>query len=186
MFLRLLGNRPLTVAWVSIVVMPYSGSWPVLFAQEGERLQAALAPWLVGSVEHIGSTAIPGLASKPILDMLAPVANLAALRRAVPVLADLGYWHADHRPNEALWFYKQQGEDYGTRTHQLHLTRSDSALWRERIAFRDALLRDRTLLAEYEALKHALAAGDGDLIDYTGGKRDFVAGVLRSEGLSPG
>lgn len=167
-------------------MVPYSDSWPVLFEREAGRLHAALDPWLVGCVEHIGSTSVPGLAAKPVLDMLAPVADLDAAREAVPVLRELGYRHADHRPHEALWFYKQKEDDYGTRTHQLHLTRPDSALWRERIAFRDALRDQPTLVATYQALKQALAAGSGDLNDYTSGKRDFVAKVLRSKGLSLG
>ena len=166
--------------------MPYSDGWPVLFEREAVRLHAALRPWLTGSVVHFGSTAVPGMAAKPILDMLAPVADLAEARAAVPVLSDLGYRHVDHRPHEALWFYEQQGEDAGTRTHQLHLTRPDSALWRERLAFRDALREDAILLAEYQALKQTLASGCAGLAEYTAGKRHFVAEVLRSRGLRLG
>ena len=152
-------------------MVPYSESWPLLFEREAVRLQAALAPWLLGAIEHIGSTAVPGLAAKPILDMLAPVAELRVARAVVPVLADLGYRHGDHRPWEALWFYEQRGDGFETRTHQLHLTRTDSALWRERVTFRDALRADASLLREYEALKRTLAASGGDLTAYTAGKR---------------
>ena len=84
----------------------------------------------------------PRPAAKPILDMLAPVADLNVARVAVPVFAELGYRHADHRPEEALWFYKKPAGDYESRTHQLHLTRSDSRLWRERLGFRVALHED--------------------------------------------
>lgn len=171
---------------VDVSVVPYSESWPMLFEQEAVRLQAALAPWLVGGVEHIGSTAVPGLAAKPILDMLAPVADLDVARAAVPVLAHLGYRYGDHRPWEALWFYEQKSEGFETRTHQLHLTRTDSALWRERVTFRDTLRADASLLGEYQALKKTLAASGGDLTAYTDGKRAFVAGVLRSKGLALG
>ena len=172
-----------TVAAVGVVVVPCSDSWPASFERESARLCAALGPFLVGGVEHVGSTAVPGLAAKPVLDMLAPVAALDVARRARPVLADLGYRHADHRPHEAVWFYEQEGDDDGTRTHQLHLTRPDSALWRERTAFRDALRADPRLRAEYQSLKQALAAHTADLGDYTSGKRAFVARVLRSVGL---
>jgi GrpB-like predicted nucleotidyltransferase (UPF0157 family) len=168
---------------VSVTVLPYSSTWPVLFAREANRLRVALAPWLVADVEHIGSTAVPGLAAKPILDMLAPVADLGAASSAIPVLKELGYRHADHRPDEALWFYKQDGEDYSTRTHQLHLTCPGSALWRERITFRDALREQPALVSQYQALKQALASGKGELTAYTSGKRDFVVSVLRSKGL---
>jgi GrpB-like predicted nucleotidyltransferase (UPF0157 family) len=166
----------------TVAVVPYSDTWPALFAHEAAGLGDALAPWLIGPLEHIGSTAITGLAAKPILDMLAPVSDLDQARDAVPVLASLGYRHDDHRPHEALWFYKQPGEDYGTRTHQLHLTRPDSALWKERLAFRDALRADPRLLSEYVDLKRGLAEQE-DLAGYTAGKRDFVAQVLKRAGL---
>jgi GrpB-like predicted nucleotidyltransferase (UPF0157 family) len=167
---------------MSVAVVPYSDAWPALFEQEAVRLREALAPWLVGAVEHIGSTAIKGLAAKPILDLLGPVSDLEHARDAIPVLSRLGYQHAAHRPDEALWFYKQTGDDYGSRSHQLHLTRPDSALWKERLAFRDALRADPHLLSDYQALKCALAKEE-DLANYTDGKRDFVARVLKRAGL---
>jgi GrpB-like predicted nucleotidyltransferase (UPF0157 family) len=166
---------------VTVKVSSYSPSWPVLFEQGAAVLRSRLHPWLVGGVEHIGSTAVPGLAAKPILDMLAGIRELDEARAAIPVLR-VGYRHADHRPHEALWFYKQPGEDYEQRTHQLHLTRFDSALWRERLAFRNALRRDAALLREYESLKQDLSRCVA-LAEYTNGKRDFVRRVLQAEGI---
>jgi GrpB-like predicted nucleotidyltransferase (UPF0157 family) len=167
---------------VTVNLSSYSPSWPVLFEQEAAILRSRLHPWLVGGVEHIGSTAVPGLAAKPILDMLAGIRDLDEARAAIPVLGDMGYRHADHRPHEALWFYKQRGEDYGERSHQLHLTRVDSALWRERLAFRNALRRDGALLREYESLKQDLSRRVA-LAEYTQRKRDFVVRVLQAEGI---
>ncbi len=120
----------------------------MLFLLEAAVLLSRLHPWLAGGVEHIGSTSVPGLAAKPILDMLAGVRDLDEARAAIPVLVDMGYRHADHRPHEALWFYKQPGDDYQERTHQLHLTRVGSAFWRERLVFRNALRRSEALLRE--------------------------------------
>ena len=157
-----------------------------MFEREAARLRVALRPWLVDGVHHIGSTAVPGLAAKPILDMMAGVQDLEDARNAVPVLAALGYRHADHRPAEALWFYKQDGENLKTRTHQLHLTCAGSDLWRERIAFRDALRADPTQLAEYQALKYHLAAVTDALTEYTHGKKKFVAAVLERAGIHIG
>ncbi len=171
---------------MSVLVVPYSSSWPALFAAEAELLTPRLAPWLAGDVEHIGSTAVPGLSAKPIIDMLAPVVDLDAARAGISLLADLGWRHAEHRPHEALWFYRQRDEDYDTRTHQLHLTRPDSALWRERIVFRDALRDDPALVSEYQDLKQAVASTADELSDYTGGKRDFVRRVLLSRGVTLG
>lgn len=163
--------------------MPYSDSRPVLYEAEAYRLPATLASWLVGDVEHVGCTAVPGLAAKSVLDMLAPADDLDAARSAIPLLADLGYRHADHRAKEALWFYAQPGEGYATRTHQLHLTRPDSSSWVERLTFRDALRDDPSLLTEYRDLKQALASDAVDLASCTAGKRDFVVRVLRSRGV---
>lgn len=167
---------------MSVLVAAYSSSWAGLFEQEAAVLRSRLAPWLSGTVEHVGSTAVPGLAAKPILDMLAGVRDLGEASAAVPVLADLGYRHADHRPDEALWLFKQPGDTYEQRTHQLHLTLTGSALWRERLAFRDALRRDAGLLSEYASLKGDLA-GRADLAAYTQGKRAFVSRVLAAEGV---
>lgn len=114
--------------------------------------------------------------------MLTPVAELNAGRDAIPILAELGYRQADHRPQEALWFYKQKGEDYESRTLQLHLMRVDSNLWRERLGFRDALRQDGGLRDEYAALKQALSQ-EADLAAYTDGKRAFVLAVLATEGI---
>jgi len=170
---------------VSVCVCPYSSAWPGSFRQEARLLRAALAPWLSQGIEHIGSTAVPGLAAKPILDMLAGITDLNAARQAIPVLAELGYRHADHRPHEALWFYKQPGEEYELRTHQLHLTRADSNLWLERLAFRDALREDPRLRDGYESLKQVLSS-ETDLVAYTRGKREFVSAVLLARGVQLG
>ncbi|MDX6199468.1 MAG: hypothetical protein QOJ79_2619 [Actinomycetota bacterium] len=168
---------------MSPTVLPYSETWPALFEEEAVQLRDALRPWLVDGIHHIGSTAVPGLAAKPSLDMMAGVADLDVARNAIPVLAGLGYEHSDHRPHEALWFYKQPGADYSARTHQLHLTRPDSDLWRERLAFRDALRGDPQLRAEYEALKRALASDGAAVDDYASGKRPFVTAVLERRGI---
>ena len=114
--------------------------------------------------------------------MLAPVHDLGEAQAAAPELAALGYRREDHRPQEALWFCKQPGDDYQARTHQLHLTRTDSDLWRERVAFRDALRADPALLREYQALKQHLSSAL-DLAEYTQGKRGFVATVLKAAGV---
>ena len=86
-------------------VAAYDPDWPRQFAAERSALEKLLAPWLSGPVEHIGSTAVPGLDATPILDMLAPVSDLAAADAAIPVLARRSYVHAQHRPG-ALYFFR--------------------------------------------------------------------------------
>jgi GrpB-like predicted nucleotidyltransferase (UPF0157 family) len=173
-----------TMESVPIRVVPYDPDWAIRFEQERALLAEALAPWLSDGVHHIGSTAVPGLAAKPILDMMAGVAELAAARPAIAVLEGHGWVHAPHRP-EAYWFYRPRASVGHEHTHHLHLTQPGSALWRERLAFRDALRADPALRSEYQALKRHLAQMHGDDGgSYTADKRAFVARVLAQVGIA--
>ena len=155
---------------VERIVVPYDPAWPTQFETERARLEQALAPWLEQGVHHIGSTSVPGLAAKPIIDMIAGVRDLDEARAALEPLAALGYRYREHRP-EAHLFSKP--------THGVHLTEPGSDIWVERLAFRDALRADRELAAEYEEwkLRHAGTRA------YTADKRPFVARVLAEAGL---
>jgi GrpB-like predicted nucleotidyltransferase (UPF0157 family) len=163
-----------------IAVVPYDPEWPGRFEAERTLLERVLAPWLEGGIHHVGSTAVPGLASKPILDLVAGVRDLEEARAAFGPLGELWYHYRHHRPG-TLWFGKPSLE---SRTHHLHLTEPESDLWRERLAFRDALRSDPALAAEYEALKLRLAEETrADVTAYTNGKRAFVARVLADVGI---
>ena len=160
--------------------MPYDQRWPVVFAAERTRLRGLLSPWLAGDVEHIGSTAVPGLAAKPILDVLAGVARLASARQAVPLLEADGWVSGTLRPHEALWFSRAAG---AAPAFHLHLTEVGSDLWRERLTFRDALRADPHRAEEYGRLKLRLAGEVADLRAYTDRKRAFVIAVLAEHGV---
>jgi GrpB-like predicted nucleotidyltransferase (UPF0157 family) len=172
------------VADEPVVVVPYDPEWPRRFESERALLERILAPWLEGGIHHIGSTAIPGIAAKPTIDMIAGVRDLDEARAAFDPLRDQSYLYAPHRPGIAHHFVKTSLQAV---THSLHLTERGSDLWRERHAFRDALRGDPALAAEYEALKLRLAQEHReDPGAYTGGKRAFVARVLASAGLQLG
>lgn len=156
-------------------VEPYDPEWEVRFEVEAAMLERVLAPWLHDGVHHVGSTAVPGLAAKPIIDILVGVHELEAARAAFEPLATLGYgWH-EHRP-EAHAFLKPAADS--EHTHHLHLTVPGSNLWRERLAFRDALLADPALVEEYAAWKARHADGTSARDPYTADKRSFVQRVL--------
>lgn len=157
-----------------VVVVPYDPAWPDLFAAERRALEEVLGPWLHGGIHHIGSTAVPGLASKPIVDMIAGVRDLDEVRAAFEPLAQLGYERFPHRP-EAHAFRKP---GYG-----VHLTVPGSPIWNERLAFRDALRADSKLAAEYEAWKKRHVAPWGSPNPYTADKRQFVSAVLERAGI---
>jgi GrpB-like predicted nucleotidyltransferase (UPF0157 family) len=166
-----------------VVVVPYDPGWRRRFELERTLLETTLAPWLHDGIHHVGSTAIPGIAAKPIIDMMAGVRELDEARAAFEPLRRVSYSFAPHRPGIAHHFEKPVLKP----RYSLHLTEPGSDLWRERLAFRDALRGDRGLAAEYEALKLRLAHDHTeDVAAYTAGKRALVARVLATAGLQPG
>jgi GrpB-like predicted nucleotidyltransferase (UPF0157 family) len=138
------------------------------------RLERALRPWLDGGIHHIGSTAVPGLAAKPIVDMLAGVRGLEEARGAFEPLARLGYEYFPHRPEAHA--FRRPG--YG-----VHLTVPGSPIWNERLAFRDALRADPALAAEYAAWKERYVAPPGEAGPYRADKRPLVLRVLAEAGI---
>jgi GrpB-like predicted nucleotidyltransferase (UPF0157 family) len=165
---------------MAIDIARYDLAWPEQFRAEASGLTELLDPWLATPVEHIGSTSVPGLAAKPVLDMMAGVHDLHSAEAAIPVLTSHGYAHGQHRP-ATLWFHKDQTGSVPEQS--LHLTEPGSSLWRERLAFRDALRADPVLARQYEELKEQLAADSGDIAVYTAGKREFVVQVLARSGV---
>ena len=169
-----------------VEIVPYDPSWPARFEEEEKALRQALAAWLVGPVEHIGSTAIPGLAAKPVIDVMAGVATLDASRPAIAALVELGYCYAPYRADSEHWFCKPSP---AFRTHHLHLIPIGSPLWRESLAFRDYLRSHSQIAGEYEDLKRRLAVKHQfDREAYTEAKDPFVARItglaLKKLGLS--
>jgi len=168
----------------AVRVVPYDPEWPRLFEREREILERVLAPFLEGGVHHIGSTAVPGLAAKPVIDMMAGVRDLEEARVAFAPLGEHGYEYTPHRPR-THHFSKPAGAAWWHVTHGLHVTEVGTDLWRERLAFRDALRADAALALEYQELKVRLAREHGaDSGAYTVAKRPFVAAVLARAGIA--
>ncbi|NNG17175.1 MAG: GrpB family protein [Gemmatimonadales bacterium] len=170
-----------------VAIVPYDPQWPTLFRQEKEHLLSCLPKDLVRRVEHFGSTAVPGLSAKPIVDMLVEVTDLDATRaRIVPVLESQGYeyfWrptHGDNGPPFYAWFIKRDTET-GARTHHIHMVEGDDGDFADhwdRLLLRDYLIDHPKVAKEYEALKTRLAsASPHDRIAYTVGKTEFVVEV---------
>src|SRR5579862_8328717 len=135
----------------------YDEAWPDRFGDQQARVAVILAPWLAAPVEHIGSTSVPGLRAKPVIDMLGPVRSLVRARDAVGPLAADGwlFWPDDPCGHYRLWFLRPRPQ---ARTHHLHLIEHGDPHARALIAFRHALRADPDLYAEYAALKSGLAS----------------------------
>jgi len=158
-----------------VVVVDYDPCWPGAFERERERILAALPGAFVG-IEHIGSTAVPGLPAKPIIDMLAGVDGLARVGSMIEPMRALGYAASTTFSNDItdhLWFMRWIE---GRRTHQFHVVLHGDEQWVQRLRFRDALRSDVRVAREYANLKATLAAQfRADRRAYTAGKAAFVA-----------
>ena len=159
-----------------VLLVDYDPAWPAAFESERGRLANVLGEWLTGPIEHIGSTAVPGLRAKPVLDIMAGVESLMASRAAIPAVSRLDYVHFPYRADVMHWFCKPSPAH---RTHHLHLVPFGSPLWKERLQFRDALRNDPALAAEYAALKTRLADRYRDDREaYTDAKSAFISRAL--------
>jgi GrpB-like predicted nucleotidyltransferase (UPF0157 family) len=163
----------------------YDPAWPDLFAEQQARAAAILTPWLAAPIQHIGSTSVPGLLAKPVIDMLAPVRSLTSAQNAVEPLTEDGwlFWPDDPCRQYRLWFLRPRPE---ARTHHLHLIEHDDPHARALIAFRNALRADPGLRAGYADLKERLARQHRQNRNaYTNAKSEFVAHVLHTADVNP-
>jgi GrpB-like predicted nucleotidyltransferase (UPF0157 family) len=160
----------------SIRLVAYDPRWPAHFERERALLSDAIEPWVAGGIHHVGSTAVPGLDAKPIVDILVGVEDLAVSRGCFKPLAGLEYLYAPYRVEEMHWFCKPHPS---RRTHHLHLVPVDSSRFRDELAFRDCLRAHSEIAEEYAELKHELADRfPRDREAYTDAKADFIQRVL--------
>lgn len=158
----------------SVEIIAANANWAAEAAAEVLRLSQ------FGTVEHIGSTAIPGLAAKPIIDLMLGVADLDA---TIEPIEALGYFH-DQSWDAILanrrYFWRGASDNH---THHLHVVPFDGPFWRKHLLFRDRLRAEPSLAAEYETLKRELAARfTHDRDAYTDGKAAFIERVIAGAG----
>jgi GrpB-like predicted nucleotidyltransferase (UPF0157 family) len=163
-----------------IEIVAYDPRWPGLFAEEAARLRAVLDPALIRGLEHFGSTAVPGLAAKPIIDILIAVTSLADARAGfMGPLEDLDYVFWPDNPKTDRMFFVKGMPPYGARrTHHVHITEPAGEMW-QRLRFRDYLRAHADEAQRYEHPKRELAiAHRADRDAYTDAKEDYIAGVM--------
>ncbi|WP_158610737.1 GrpB family protein [Micromonospora sp. BL4] len=179
------GNAPWYRA-ARVHIQAYDPSWPVRYAEEAELLTRTLRGAVV-AVEHIGSTSVPGLAAKPVIDILAAVRDFDDFPTVADLLRGIGYTYTpESEADDASRRVFRKGPDDRTalRTHHLHVTEHRSHYWRRLVAFRDHLRAHPAEAAAYLRLKRDLA--DRHAADpgrYTRDKRDFVREVERKAGV---
>lgn len=168
--------NPLGLASGTVTVLPYDPRWADQFATASREICDAVGSKIIG-VHHVGSTAVPGLSAKPILDILVSVPDFTQALEIIPDLEKLGY---EFRPNEEIpdrhYFRRKRGNH---RTHHLSLAEPSSHYHRVTLAFRDALRANAGVAQRYAELKLDLARKfPYDREAYIAGKSDFVAETL--------
>jgi GrpB-like predicted nucleotidyltransferase (UPF0157 family) len=164
-----------------VEIVEHDPRWPLLFDEEAKRLRGALDRSLILGREHFGSTAIPGLAAKPIIDILIAVRSLAAARAAfVDALRKLDYvYWADNPKKDRMFFVKGMPPFGLKRSHHVHVTELHGEMW-QRLAFRDYLRTHPDEAETYGRLKRRLAAEHPtDREAYTDAKCAYVESVMR-------
>jgi GrpB-like predicted nucleotidyltransferase (UPF0157 family) len=163
------------MASTRVQLVPYDALWPREFDAEAARIDTACDDLPI-RLEHIGSTAIPGMSAKPVIDILAGCPANVDRAPYVAALRQLGY---THRGNNGL-----PGRNYfvrgSPRSHQVHLVSWSSALWRDHLAFRDYLRSHAEVARQYEELKRQLAITFADdRRAYSEAKGPFIRAILR-------
>lgn len=159
----------------SIVVVDYDPAWPALFAALRAPVAAAFGDLAV-TIEHVGSTAVPGLAAKPIIDLDVAIPSASALDTAIGRLAPLGYVHKGDQgiPGRAAFDWPPH-----VRRHHLYVCARDSVEYRRHLLFRDYLRAHPDSVAAYTALKRHLAARYRTQREaYTDAKGPFIGDVM--------
>jgi GrpB-like predicted nucleotidyltransferase (UPF0157 family) len=152
--------------------------WALRGERERDRLELLLAPWLVARIEHVGSTAVPDLPAKPIIDLQAAVAELRD-PEIVAALAPHSWIYVDPELDQRPWrrFFVKVTDD--RRRAHLHVMTANCPRWHQQLAFRDALRAHPDWAADYAALKRVLAVEHADDREaYTAAKTEFIDGVL--------
>lgn len=158
-----------------IFLVSYDPNWVSKFEEEKVLIQKTIGNFITGGIHHIGSTSIPGLSAKPIIDILVGVDSLEKTKPCIELLKEIEYCYYPYKTESRHWFCKPSLEK---RTHHVHLIETSHPEFKAVLAFRDYLITYPEKAKEYEDLKVELArkfANDREA--YTEGKTNFVKAV---------
>jgi len=160
-----------------ITLVDYNPKWEAEYEKEEQQIRNVAGEHLK-EIEHIGSTSIPGLAAKPIIDIMAGVETLEDADQCIELLQSLGWGYAPQFEKDTphrRYFRKMASENH---THHLHMVKITSDWWERHIFFRDYLREHPEVVNEYETLKRNLAEQHRyDVDEYAGAKTDFIQNV---------
>ncbi len=163
-----------------IIIEEFDPNWEIKYKDAKNRILEKIGQFVI-AIEHIGSTAISGLASKPIIDILIGLHSLDDAKKCIPLIIDLGYEYIPEHERvlpERRYFRKPK-KGFGKREFHLHMVEFNSDFWTKQILFRDYIKTHPEALIEYEKLKQNLAEKYRDNRQaYTDGKDEFIQKIL--------
>jgi len=166
----------------SVKLVAHEKKWKTLYEREEKLLRLAVGEFLI-SIEHIGSTAIPQIVAKPIIDVIVGVENLTDVEKYLLPLKKIGYEYRGEQGIVGRPFFRKGPE--AVSTHHLSVVRFGGEIWRKHLLFRDYLRRHTEAARRYDELKKELAVKfKNNREAYTNGKTEFVADVLRAANFS--
>jgi GrpB-like predicted nucleotidyltransferase (UPF0157 family) len=161
-----------------VSIQDYTEEWLEAFEQEHDRLVAACGP-LALAVEHVGSTSVPGLCAKPVIDIAIGVTDLLTGKECVAALSALGYEYKGDAGIPGRHFFAKGSPEH--RTHYVHVEPLNGVLWRNHILFRDYLRCHPDEVVAYGQLKRALAGKFSEDRDgYALGKHGYIESVIKT------
>ena len=157
-------------------IVPYNPEWPTMFVAEKDRLLVIVESH-VETIEHIGSTSVPGLAAKPVIDIIIGVDSLqAADTHCLTPIQSLGYEYIQaFEKSMPRRRYFRKSDETGLRTHQIHLWEREDSEYERHMLFRDYLRAHPHEAADYERVKRDLMGKHNSVGDYTDAKSAFIA-----------
>ncbi len=164
-----------------LVIVPYDPQWPALYERERDAIRRVIGDRLM-AIEHVGSTAVPNLGAKPIVDVMGALPHLADAAACIAPLAAIGYQFVPEAmrdlPDDRYFERWTEGYEQGIELAHLHLTAHGSAFWRDHLLFRDFLRTHPQTASEYEDLKRQLASRHVSGATYAPAKGEFIQAVL--------
>jgi len=160
-----------------VIIVDYDPQWPILYEEERGRIIGIIGHKIL-AIEHIGSTAVPGLGAKPIVDIMACVRGSSDADDCVPILRNIGYDDVTPQEGKPDWYYCL-GKGTRSMGYHLHLMRYMSDFAKKHILFRDYLRAHPDAAQQYFELKRGLVARYGpDRVAYTESKTSFIESIV--------
>jgi GrpB-like predicted nucleotidyltransferase (UPF0157 family) len=170
-------NATLGLLYGKVELVPYTSEWALLFVQEAARLREVLSPWPC-QIEHVGSTAVPGLVAKPILDIAIGVPVAVTVNRVIAAIESLGYEYRGDAGASGGHILVRESRPR-VRTHHLHVVALGDDQWTAYLALRDLLRANPDARDAYVRAKRALASvHDSDRTAYSAGKAEVIRELL--------